>query len=387
MSVVWGRCRVRGTWVVLGFGVCAVVALVVATAGVADAQSPTWVSLNSPGSTSPGAATSLVSPSGNGGLGSQGTLGSQGSQGLKAAMPGAFTDLAPGETSPVGPLGVERSLRDEAGPPLGMRSWVAPSPSETAPEPRDWQVLPDGVIYKSYLAGQKEPRMASVWNYLSHYGWVWDASLGGRVGILRYGSPGPERPQGFEIDLEGGAMPRLDLENDRDLMSADFRVGVPITFGNEWWQTKLAYYHLSSHLGDEFMLRNPGFTRINYSRDVLVWGNSVYPTSNLRLYGEAGWAFYSDGGSDPWEFQFGIDYSPVARTDLIRGAPFVAINGHLRQEVNFGGNFVVQTGWQWRGTSGHLFRLGAQYNTGKSEQLEIFGHTEEKVGVGVWYDY
>jgi hypothetical protein len=370
MSATWGRFKLRGAWI----GLSAVGLLLVGTAGAADTPMPTWVSLNSSATTSPGAATSLVGASNgnvgpsNGGVAAQSDLGSLG---LKPVTPGAFTDVAPGE----------------AAPPTGMRSWVAPSASETALEPWNWQVLPDGLIYKSYLAGQKEPRMGSVWNHLDHHGWVWDISLGGRVGILRHGSSGPERPQGFQIDLEGGAMPRLDLEHDRDLMSADFRAGVPITFGNEWWQTKLAYYHLSSHLGDEFMLRNPGFPRINYSRDVLVWGNSVYPTSNLRLYAEAGWAFCSDGGSDPWEFQFGIDYSPVGGADSIRGTPFVALNGHLRQEVDFGGNFVVQTGWQWRGTSGHLFRLGVQYNTGKSEQLEIFSHTEEKFGVGIWYDY
>ena len=281
----------------------------------------------------------------------------------------------------------EKPLSEDSTSPGGMRSWVLPSPGQAAADPWTWQVLPEGVIYKSYLAGQKEPRMGSVWNYLDHYGWVWDATLGGRVGILRYGGSGPERPEGWEIDIEGAAFPRLDLEHDRDLMSADFRFGIPLTYGNELWQTKLAFYHDSAHLGDEYMIRNPGFTRINYSRDVLVWGNSVYPTSNLRLYAEAGWAFHEDGGSEPWEFQFGIDYSPVARTDLLRGAPFVALNGHLRQEVDYGGNFVVQTGWQWRGTTGHLFRLGVQYNTGKSEQYQVFRNTEEKFGMGIWYDY
>jgi hypothetical protein len=308
--------------------------------------------------------------------------------GLRPVAPGASSEIVLPETAPSQSPAKEKSSPEETGRSGGMHSWVLPSPSETCPDPWTWQVLPDGVIYKSYLAGQKEPRLASVWNYVDHYGWVWDAALGGRVGILRCGSSGPEHPQGWEIDVEGAAFPRLDLEHDRDLTSADFRFGVPLTYGNQWWQTKLAFYHISAHLGDEFMIRNPGgFSRINYSRDVLVWGNSVYPTPNLRLYAEAGWAFATDGGSEPWEFQFGLDYSPVARTDLLRGSPFVALNGHLREEVDFGGNFVVQAGWQWRGATGHLLRLGAQYNTGKSEQYQIFNRTEEKFGLGIWYDY
>jgi len=77
------------------------------------------------------------------------------------------------------------------------------------------------------------------------------------------------------------------------------------------------------------------------------------------LYAEAGWAFYVDGGTEPWEFQFGAEYSPLGPTGLA-GAPFLAVNGHLRQEVDFGGSLVVQAGWQWRGRTGHLMRAGLE---------------------------
>lgn len=134
------------------------------------------------------------------------------------------------------------------------------------------------------------------------------------------------------------------------------------------------------------MVRYETLQRINYSRDVLVWGNSWHLTPNTRLYAEAAWAFYCDGGSEPWEFQFGVDYSPIWGGSMA-GAPFLALNAHLREEVDFGGNFVFQTGWQWRGRSGRLFRVGMQYYTGHSDQYEVFRRYEEKVGLGVWYDF
>lgn len=265
--------------------------------------------------------------------------------------------------------------------------WPACDPSSDVIQ-EDWvlQLLPDGLIYRSYLAGVKEPRLASVFNYDQRLGWIWDITLGGRVGLLRYGTADGQRPQGWQIDVEGAGMPRLDLEDERDLVAADFRAGLPITYGRGPFQTKLAYYHLSSHLGDEFMLKNPQFPRINYSRDVLVWGNSYYPTDALRLYAEAGWAFYSDV-SEPWELQFGVDFSPRQPTGL-RPDPFFAVNGHLRQELNFGGNLVVQTGVQWYGgQGGHRFRAGMQYFNGKSDQFELFNQWEQKIGMGLWYDY
>ncbi len=253
-------------------------------------------------------------------------------------------------------------------------------------EPYTWQVLPRGLIYRSYLAGAKESRFRSVWNHESTIGNVWDISLGGRAGIIRYGTTDPDYPSGWQIDIEGAAFPRLDLDINRELVSADFRFGVPITWGNRDRQYKFAYYHLSSHLGDEFMLRNPTFPRVNYSRDVLVFGISQHIHDDWRVYFEAGWAFYTDV-SEPWELQFGIEYSPRNCTGF-HGAPFLAANGHLREEVDFSGNLVLQAGWLWRGTpNGGIFRVGFEYYHGKSEQFEFFRETEEKVGVGLWYDF
>lgn len=250
-----------------------------------------------------------------------------------------------------------------------------------------WQLLPDGLIYPSYLAGTKESRFAGVWNHDSQLGWIWDITLGGRIGLLRYGTEGEPRPSGWQVDIEGAAFPRLDLEHDEDLVSADFRFGIPLTFGHDRFQAKLAFYHLSSHLADEFLSRFPDYPRINYSRNALVLGGSYYLTNDLRLYGEVEWAFYTDGGSKPWEVQFGIEYSPARVPWPWCGAPFLAFNGNPREEVDWESQFVVQAGWQWRSQSNHLFRVGVQYATGKSEQFQFLNRNEDKIGIGLWYDF
>lgn len=281
------------------------------------------------------------------------------------------------ETAPSGDPASNAPLREW----VDLETWGTPGDA-----PWMMQVLPQGLIYRSYLAGVREPRIGGVWNNDYREGWMWDIALGGRVGLLRYGTTDPIRPQGWELDLEGGAFPRLDMEHNEDLVATDYRVGVPLTYGTERFQTKLAFYHLSSHLGDEYMVRHHTLSRINYSRNALVWGNSLFVTPSLRLYGEAAWSFYIDGGAKPWEFQFGADYSPPYVTGL-RGSPFMALNSYLRQEDDFGGHFVVQTGWQWRGESGQLFRMGMQYFAGSSDQLEIYTRYESKVGLGLWYDF
>ena len=192
-----------------------------------------------------------------------------------------------------------------------------------------WQLLPEGMVYDSYLAGTKEARFAFHLMDLNSQGLHFIGFLGARVPLLRYGTTNSLRPEGFQIDVEGLAHVRIDLADDWVVDAADFRGGIPLSYGYGKHRTKLGYYHLSSHLQDEFMAANPGFVRVNYARDVLVLGHSYYMTDQLRIYGEVGYAFVSDV-SEPWEFQFGLDYAPYLPTG-IRGAPFAAFNGHLRE--------------------------------------------------------
>ena len=263
---------------------------------------------------------------------------------------------------------------------------LEPIPACPMRHPWTWQILPDGLIYKSYLAGGRESRFASHWAGMDNGDSFWDITLGGRVGILRYGTDNPRWPSGWQLDIEGAAFPRLTLDSMRDLVSVDFRFGVPLTYRHGPWETKFAYYHLSSHLGDEYMLTRVGWQRLNYARDALVLGVGWRPHADWRFYGETGFAFYAAGGAEPWEFQFGAEFSP-ARPTSIRGAPFFAVNARLREEVDFSGGLTLQTGWQWRGASGDLLRLGFHYFNGKSDQFQFHRRHEQQYAVGLWYDY
>jgi hypothetical protein len=252
--------------------------------------------------------------------------------------------------------------------------------------PYTWQVLPSSLIYRSYLASTKESRMYGGVDVARDDSTFWNATTGARIGILRYGTNEYILPDGFQLDVEGSAQVRLDVPEDVDVRSVDFRGGTQLTYGMGAHRFKFGYYHLSSHLGDEFLLKNPGYDRLNFARDVLIFGYSYYVTPNLRLYGEAGWAFYTIV-TEPWEFQFGIDYAPQYRTGPW-GAPFWALNGHIREELDFSGNFTAQVGWAWRAdNNAHLLRVGFQYFNGLSNQYSFAFQHEESFGFGIWYDF
>src|SRR5438094_9587066 len=100
--------------------------------------------------------------------------------------------------------------------------------------PRDdwrWQLLPDGIMYRAYLANPKESRLGTQIFNSTGNGALWDSTLGGRVGLLRFGTNDPAWPQGWQFDVEGSAQVRLDPDENVDLRSVDYRVGAPLTSG------------------------------------------------------------------------------------------------------------------------------------------------------------
>jgi hypothetical protein len=256
---------------------------------------------------------------------------------------------------------------------------------------RTWQLFPESLIYPSYLSGVNESRLGGVWNYEEHLGWIWDVTLGGRAPILRYGNRSTLFPEGFQLDFEGSVHLRLDLENQMDMDSSDFRFGLPISYGDKIWQFRTGYYHVSSHMGDERILRlqSQGIDpqRLNYVREAILLGFSYKIRPGIKLYAEIDYAFWLGEKTRPWHFQCGAEYSSPYPTNEFWGKPFAAVNILLLQERCYDGNITIQTGWQWRGRRNQVFRFGIQYFGGVNEQYEHIAKREHKIGIGFWYDF
>lgn len=253
----------------------------------------------------------------------------------------------------------------------------------------EWQVLPQGLLYRSYLAGYKEPRMQWVSMYdTKSQTRLWEATLGGRVGLLRKGTSGAVNPQGFQLDLEGAVFARVLPDEPSSMLAAsDYRVGLLGTWREDDTAYKAGYYHISSHVGDEFLLANPTFNRLNYVRDSLITGVSRDLTPNTQLYGEIGIAVGQQGGAEWLEFQYGAQYAPPTPTGF-RGAPFAAVNSHTRQDFGWVNGVNCVTGWGWQGAaSKHRLRIGLNYYNGPSLQYVFLNQRENLIGGGIWFDY
>lgn len=286
---------------------------------------------------------------------------------------------------PSGPLGRPDA---DAGllPTVPSPTFARPYRAAPVEEPWDWHLLPGDTMFKSFLAGTHAQRMAGEVVESDKQGTLLDTTIGGRIALLRKGTVGPN-PEGWELQVVGAAFTRLAPDRESDVEAVDFNFALPVVYRQGPTAYRFGYDHISSHLGDEFLIKNPGYDRLNYVRDSMVFAVVHDLSDSVDVYGEANYAFHNTGGSEPWHFQFGAEYQPEPVPGW-RGAPVAAINTLLREEFGYEGNLGLIAGWQWRGLQrDDALRLALTYYTGRSRQFSFYDLYETLAGVGLYYDF
>jgi hypothetical protein len=116
--------------------------------------------------------------------------------------------------------------------------------------------------------------------------------LGVDFGLLR--RHGAEPDDGWQLSVFGSiqSLFNLDLPGDA-LVNTDYRVGIPLTWRNGAFSTRVRVFHQSSHLGDELILGGNAPRRVDLSfeaADLLV----AWERSGLRVYGGASHTLSTD---------------------------------------------------------------------------------------------
>lgn len=251
--------------------------------------------------------------------------------------------------------------------------------------------LPNSLLWEPPLAVLKDPRMrASVSDQSNNRGnWSLDTSIGGTQGLWRFEPEGADFAT--QLDIWGVVHTRLTPE---DVIFADYRFGLPVTWRWGWWQGKVGYEHTSAHLGDRLIRATPGLPIPSFAKDEVVIGLGRFIEDNLRVYGELGYAF-----------QFvvpGVEASTRTRTRFDvggewfwrqptgwAGTPFTAANLEWRGDQGFTPNLTLQAGWLWRDPFRRLgqVRLYAEHYRGTSPYGQNFAVREHATSIALAFDY
>jgi hypothetical protein len=192
----------------------------------------------------------------------------------------------------VSPVGAE-----DTGPP--SRTYDCRYESSRA-APRDGsrsvEAFPENDVFRPLLADPKQPQFFATYQAVRVIGPGLRSNLGSSVNVgsvgfgENFGLVGRRNGcDGWQVGILAGVFAQFNLDaSSADLINADYVVGFPISWRKDLVSARVRFSHQSSHLGDEFVLGNPGLSRENFSFE------EVEPIVSLDAPG--GWGRVYGGG-------------------------------------------------------------------------------------------
>lgn len=191
----------------------------------------------------------------------------------------------------------------------------------------------------------------------------------------------------LQIGIEAGIWSVFNMDpHGRDpgteLVNTDFYCGIPLTYANGKWSFRLRGYHISSHLGDEFLFNHPEYVaegaefplrRVNPSIEAVDFAVSYQANEAIRVYGFPGAIVHSDE-TFPWKPMY-IEYGTEIRFlgtkfyyQKLYGTVYIGLHWRNYQELdwNFDGTYRIGYEFSKLQGIGRKFRFYVEYHHGYS---------------------
>jgi len=199
---------------------------------------------------------------------------------------------------------------------------------------------------------------------------------------------------GWQVGLLAGVFSQFNLDApSSDLINADYIVGIPLSWRHGAWSTRVRLYHQSSHVGDEFLLENPGFNRVNLSFEE-VEAIVSYEHRWIRMYAGGGYLIHREPSQlDRNRVQWGMELRGPAVDSPFLGhvmpglqlTPVLGADFKTFEELRWIVNQNVTGGFEWsRPGAKRRFRFLVNYYRGFYPYGQFFSEKVESVGFGFY---
>ena len=259
-----------------------------------------------------------------------------------------------------------------------------PAPQATPSTVTGW--LPRAALFQPLIADPRWPRFSATLQFYQddeELGTVGAANFGAALPFYGWRALGAD----WQVGLHAGVFSIFDLEAESsDLVNSDFFVGLPVSARYGPVSAQLRLFHQSSHLGDEFLLRNR-IDRINLSYEAVDLRLSLKPFDWLRLYAGGGAIVSSEPDLAAGIAQAGIEITspkPIYR-DLLY--PVVALDVQSFEERDWAVNYSARAGVEFRSRwlASRRLQVLLEYFNGNSPNGQFFDRTIEYFGPGVHF--
>lgn len=262
----------------------------------------------------------------------------------------------------------------------------APSPNPESGEPRDrlW-FLPEGELFDPLLADPDWPRFSA------EYQWRLGSDEFKRVGAVSFGeSLALVRSRQYEWgEWEFGLHANMDAifdmaEKSFDLSNEDYVFGLTWSVLTRGVTTQLRVYHLSSHLGDEYLIANNAFERNHVSLEAIDLLVSYEPFEWLRIYGGIGALINPNPSFDPMTTEFGVEVVSTMSFASGRLTPIAGMDIQINQQNDWIPDVAMIAGLRLAQPGNDVRRIEfvARYYNGRSPEGQFFREKIESLGLG-----
>lgn len=261
------------------------------------------------------------------------------------------------------------------------------------------EAFPSDDVFRPLIADPKQPQFFAMWQHSRPRDGGSSFNLGSVAIGENFGFYTKRQGcDGWQVGLLTGIFSQFNLDQkNAELINTDFNVGLPLSWRSGNWSARLRYYHQSSHLGDEFLVRNVGFQRFTVSFEE-VDAILSYDYKWLRLYGGAAYLVHREPATvDRTRLQWGFEArAPAMRTSLLVPfldrlviTPVLSADFKSAEEHSWIIDTNVLGGFEWSRTgSRRRFRIMATYFHGHNPYGQFFINQKiESIGLGAYFTF
>jgi hypothetical protein len=181
-----------------------------------------------------------------------------------------------------------------------------------------------------------------------------------------------------------------------ELVNTDYMLAIPLTYAFDKWAFRLRLYHISGHLGDEFICNHPEYVqkRRNPSFEAIDFYTSYQFSSNLRFFVGPGVVFHSDKSFKlkPLYVGWGGELRLFGRKlyyHKLYGTPFLALFMENWQQHHWDIDTTVMIGYEVSKLQGvgRKMRVYADWHQGFSYEGQFFNERTHYGEIGLSWGF
>jgi len=197
----------------------------------------------------------------------------------------------------------------------------------------------------------------------------------------------------LQLELEAGAFAVFSHDTkDFPMQNADYYAGIPLTYAKGPWAFRIRGYHISSHLGDEYIQHNGCKDRKNRSFEAIDFFTAYKKDDTFVFYGGPGIVVHSDPQMriEPFYLEYGMEArGEKTYFTQLYARPFAAIHVRNDQEHRMRFDATVAAGYEWGKIQGlgRKIRCFVEYHDGFSPDGQFTKKRTNYFGIRLSYGF